>query len=115
EAEYFVFALPLEQMAYYVNRSATMTYHDPSLRRLILLAEHTDWMAGIQFYLEESFDLVSGHIVCMDSEWALTAIEETQFWKDVDFETTDKKRLSPPLKAVISVDIAAWDRKGHFV
>jgi uncharacterized protein with NAD-binding domain and iron-sulfur cluster len=115
EAEYFVFALPLEQMAYYVNRSATMTYHDPSLRKLILLAEHTDWMAGIQFYLEESFDLVSGHIVCMDSEWALTAIEETQFWKDVDFETTDKKRLSPPLKAVISVDIAAWDRKGHFV
>ena len=54
----------------------------------------------------DSSTKLSGHIVCMDSEWALTAIEETQFWKDVDFETTDKKRLSPPLKAVISVDIA---------
>ena len=104
---YFIFALPLEQMAYYVNRSTMLTYHDPSLRRIVLLSEYTDWMAGIQFFLKEPFNLIAGHIVCMDSEWSLTAIEETQFWRDVD--------LPPDVKGVLSVDIAAWDRKGRFV
>jgi hypothetical protein len=104
---YFIFALPLEQMAYYVNRSTMLTYHDPSLRRIVLLSEYTDWMAGIQFFLKEPFNLIAGHIVCMDSEWSLTAIEETQFWRDVD--------LPSDVKGVLSVDIAAWDRKGRFV
>ena len=104
---YFIFALPLEQMAYYVNRSTMLTYHDPSLRRIVLLSEYTDWMAGIQFFLKEPFNLVAGHVVCMDSEWCLTAIEETQFWRDVE--------LPSDVRGVLSVDIAAWDRKGRFV
>ena len=113
EASYFVFPLPLEQMAYYVNRSAMMTFHDPSLRRLVKLANHMDWMAGIQFYLEKPFEFVGehrarGHLVSMDSEWAITAIEQTQFWREGD-------QLPSGLKGVISVDIAAWDRVGRFV
>jgi len=112
--DYFIFALPLEQMAYYVNRSVALTEHDPSLRRIVRLSEYMDWMAGIQFYLKEPFRLVAGHIVCMDSNWSLTAIEEAQFWRDsplkVKVEGTETE-----IKAVLSVDIAAWDRKGRFV
>jgi uncharacterized protein with NAD-binding domain and iron-sulfur cluster len=104
--DFFIFALPLEQMAYYVNRSTMMTHHDPSLRQIVLLAEHVDWMAGIQFFLQEPVDLGPGHIVCMDAEWGLTAIEEMQYWRDV--------QLPEDVKAIISVDIAAWDRKGRF-
>jgi hypothetical protein len=107
DGDYFLFALPVEQMAYYVNRSATMTHHDPTLKRVVKLAEYTDWMAGIQFFLREPFDAVKGHVCCMDSEWGLTAIEETQFWRDIDDFPSD-------VKSVISVDIAAWDAKGRF-
>jgi hypothetical protein len=103
---YFVFALPIEQMAYQVNRSPMLTHYDPSLRNLILLAEYTDWMVGIQFYLTEEVELVRGHLVCMDSEWGLTAVEHTQYWRDAT--------LPPDIKAIISVDIASWDRKGRF-
>jgi uncharacterized protein with NAD-binding domain and iron-sulfur cluster len=102
----YVFALPLEQMAYYVNRAPMMTQYDPSLRRIVLLSESTDWMAGIQFFLTEEVDFAPGHLVCMDSEWSLTAIEETQFWRDVD--------LPEGVRTIISVDVAAWDRKGRF-
>jgi uncharacterized protein with NAD-binding domain and iron-sulfur cluster len=106
DADYFVFALPVEQMAYYVNRSAMLTYHDPSLERIVQLARHTDWMGGIQFYLKQSIDISEGHLVCMDSEWSLTAIEQTQFWPDI--------RIPKEVRSIVSVDVAAWDRKGRF-
>ena len=112
--DYFIFALPLEQMAYYVNRSVAMTEHDPSLRRIVRLSEYMDWMAGIQFYLKEPFRLVAGHIVCMDSNWSLTAIEEAQFWRDSPLKVKVQDSEAE-VKAVLSVDIAAWDRKGRFV
>jgi uncharacterized protein with NAD-binding domain and iron-sulfur cluster len=117
KGRYFVFALPVEQMAYYVNRDAAMTLHDPSLRNIVLLSEYTDWMAGIQFYLKEPFDYVPGHIVCMDSQWSLTAIEHTQFWRDIDLKVTLKpgSNRTVNLRGVLSVDIAAWDTKGRFV
>jgi uncharacterized protein with NAD-binding domain and iron-sulfur cluster len=111
-AEYFVFALPLEQMAYYVNRSPALQYLDPSLSRVVRLAAHLDWMAGIQFYLGQSCDLGSGHVVSLDSPWALTAIEQTQFWRTSDLP---RDTLPPDVQAIVSVDIAAWDRKGRFI
>jgi hypothetical protein len=104
---YFVFALPLEQMAYYINRSGSMLDYDPELRRILKLVDHTDWMCGIQFYLRETFQSVRGHLVAADSPWGITAIEQTQFWRDVD--------LPPGIKGVISVDISAWDKPGKFV
>jgi hypothetical protein len=107
-ADYFVFALPVEQMAYHVNRSTQATFFDPDLLKIVELTRHLDWMAGIQFYFKEPIDLGQGHIVAMDSEWGLTAIEQTQFWDDL--ETWPNK-----VKAVLSVDIAAWDRRGRFV
>jgi hypothetical protein len=119
-AQYFVFALPVEQMAYYANRTAAMTFHDPSLNNLLRLTPYVSWMAGIQFYLKEPCHLVEGHLLCMDSEWSLTAIEQTQFWGDTNFElrgALQKKlqRAGQQVKAVLSVDISTWDRPGRFV
>jgi uncharacterized protein with NAD-binding domain and iron-sulfur cluster len=107
DADFYVFALPAEQMAYYVNRSATMTSYAPSLRRIVQLSTTLDWMAGVQFYFKFPLDIAPGHIVCGDSEWALTAIEQTQFWRDVP--------LPPGVQAILSVDISAWGQKGRFV
>jgi hypothetical protein len=107
-ADYFVMALPLEQMAYHVNRSVMMTTHDPSLERIVSLSSYTDWMAGIQFYLSEEADLGEGHMIFMDSEWALTAIEQVQFWRGVG-------GVPKAVKGIVSVDISAWDKRGRFV
>jgi uncharacterized protein with NAD-binding domain and iron-sulfur cluster len=105
EAEYFVLALPLEQLAYYVNRVTMMTYLAPSLRKVIPLSREMDWMAGIQFYFGTTLDVSPGHLVGLDSDWALTAIEHTQFWEDI--------KLPSDVRAVLSVDIAAWNKKGR--
>ena len=107
EADYFVFALPLEQMAYYINRSTMLTFLAPELRNLVRLSRHMDWMAGIQFYLRDPVEIAPGHLVGMDSTWSLTAIEQTQFWKDVS--------LPDGIKAILSVDIAAWDQRGRTI
>jgi hypothetical protein len=105
EGDHFVLALPLEQVAYHVNRTTMLSFLAPELRNLIRLSRHMDWMSGIQFYLRSPLDVSPGHVVGLDSTWALTAVEQTQFWKDVE--------LPPGVKAILSVDIAAWDKKGR--
>jgi len=107
-ADYYVLALPIEQMAYQVQISEAMRRIDPSLSNIIRLSEHVDWMAGIQFYLKEKLEITRGHIACLDSPWQLTAIEQVQFWPDIDIEHRNRERV----KAILSVDISAWDRKG---
>jgi uncharacterized protein with NAD-binding domain and iron-sulfur cluster len=109
-ADHFVFALPVEQMAYYISRSDTLQEYDPSLRNILRLSEHVDWMAGIQFYLRNVVNITRGHIDLLDSEWALTAVSAVQFWKDSEYRLPE----SEPVRSILSVDISAWDRKGRF-
>lgn len=106
EDDLYVFSIPVEQMAYYVSVSTTMRSYDDSLERLTALSGQVDWMAGIQFYLKSPLNIDRGHIVCADTEWALTAIEQTQFWTNVD--------LPKGAESVLSVDISAWDQPGRF-
>lgn len=103
-ADFFVLALPLEQLAYHVNRSEMLTFFAPELRNVLRLSRHMDWMAGIQFYLNAHVSFSPGHLVGMNSPWALTAIESTAFWKDVS--------LPSDVKSILSVDISAWDQLG---
>jgi uncharacterized protein with NAD-binding domain and iron-sulfur cluster len=111
-ADYYVFALPVEQMAYHVQRSATLRALDPSLTNLILLSEHVDWMAGIQFFFTRKLEINRGHIACLDSEWQITAIEQAQFWGDeIDIEGRNRGKV----KSVLSVDISAWNTRGRVV
>ncbi|HLK92523.1 MAG TPA: FAD-dependent oxidoreductase, partial [Polyangia bacterium] len=102
---YFVLSLPLEQLAYYVDRSTMWTFLAPEMRDVIGLSRHMDWMAGIQFYLRQPLDVSPGHIIGLDSSWALTAIEQTQYWRQI--------LLPPDVSAVLSVDISVWDQKGR--
>ncbi len=105
DVDYYVFALPVEQIAYFINRSTMMTHYDPSLRNVVKLSASTDWMAGIQFYLSAPLNIEAGHIVCADSEWALTAVDHTQFWRDAGVPKT--------VQSILSVDISEWGKKGR--
>lgn len=103
-ADYYIAALPVEVMA------SLMT---PELKRAAPSLAHLDklqtrWMNGIQFYLSEDVPMTHGHVIYLDSPWALTSISQRQFWKDVDFSQFGDGSV----RGIVSVDISDWDAPG---
>jgi len=66
-------------------------------------------MNGAMFYLREEVKLVKGHIIFMDSEWALTAISQVQFWPAGYLAGCGNGNVN----GVLSVDISDWDTCGR--
>jgi uncharacterized protein with NAD-binding domain and iron-sulfur cluster len=67
------------------------------------------WMNGIMFYLDRDVPLQHGHAIFIDSEWALTAISQAQFWPEVDLEARGDGRV----EGILSVDVSEWERPGR--
>jgi len=105
-ADYFIGALPVERMAELL--SPELLAADPSLANLHALTEYVEWMIGIQYYLREDVPISRGHIIHVDSPWALTSISQPQFWKDYDVSA----RGDGLARGVLSVDISDWDVPG---
>jgi uncharacterized protein with NAD-binding domain and iron-sulfur cluster len=105
-ADYFIGALPVERMAELLTPDLLAA--DPSLANLHDLTEYVEWMNGIQFYLKEDIPLARGHVICVDSPWALTAVSQPQFWKDFDLSSYGDGGV----RGLLSVDISDWDVKG---
>ena len=104
--DYYIGALPVEQMAPLITRSVVDC--DPQLRHLTELATHVEWMNGMQFYILRPLPIVHGHVIYIDSPWALTSVSQGQFWSEKlsrysDGDTGD----------IISVDISNWNTPGH--
>jgi uncharacterized protein with NAD-binding domain and iron-sulfur cluster len=59
------------------------------------------WMTGIVYHLKERRELPKGHLLCLESDWALTAIEQTDTWKGVD---------TGPWSTIVSVNVSDWFR-----
>ncbi|MFL6156169.1 MAG: FAD-dependent oxidoreductase [Marmoricola sp.] len=78
EADWFVFAMPVEQITKLLTPAVLAA--DPGLGRLRNL--RTDWMNGIQFFLSRRPDIpIKGHVAYLDTPWALTSIEQGNFWR----------------------------------
>jgi 15-cis-phytoene desaturase len=107
EADHYVGALPVERMRPLV--SDAMREADPRLGGLAHLA--TEWMTGAQFFLDRPLPIVEGHIVLVDSPWAVTAVSQAQFWPRTDLAAFGDGRV----RGVLSVIIANWDAPGTFV
>jgi uncharacterized protein with NAD-binding domain and iron-sulfur cluster len=101
-ADHYVAAMPVEQLVKLL--SPTLVAAEPRLRRLHLL--RTRWMNGILFYLYRDVPIVRGHVIYIDSDWALTSISQRQFWPRVDFERLGDGREG----GILSVDISDWER-----
>ena len=87
---------------------AAVIQADPTLTGTIELSNDVSWMTGVQFYLNEVVDLNKGHIIFSDSPWAITAISQSQFWKNFPMNTfADGKS-----KTVLSCDVSDWDQEG---
>src|SRR6185436_11649089 len=79
--DHYVAALPLEDIAPLV--SDRLAAADPTLANLRALAPNLEWMNGVQFYLHRAVPSAHGHVIHIDTEWALTSISQLQFWRDV--------------------------------
>jgi 15-cis-phytoene desaturase len=105
-ADYHVAAIPVEVMQGLLTPELARAA--PSLARLGEL--RTEWMNGIQFYLETDQPLAHGHTIYLDSNWALTSISQRQFWRGYDLSTYGNGRVG----GILSVDISNWTAPGNF-
>ncbi|WHY69631.1 FAD-dependent oxidoreductase [Neobacillus sp. SuZ13] len=105
-ADFYVSTLPVEAMAPLV--SADMLRADPALIGLKKLTKDVDWMNGLQFFMKRDVPIVNGHLIIMDSPWAITAISQKQFWDGKDLQAYGDGQV----RGIISVDISEWNQPG---
>ncbi|MFF3014722.1 FAD-dependent oxidoreductase [Streptomyces sp. NPDC057939] len=105
EADWFVCAVPAEAAVRTLGPEVCEL--DDSLAGIDRL--ETDWMTGVQFFLRERTPLVRGHVIHVDSPWALTSIAQAQFWSDIDFPN---RYGDGAVRDCLSVDVSAWDVPG---
>uniref|UniRef100_Q01RY7 Amine oxidase n=1 Tax=Solibacter usitatus (strain Ellin6076) TaxID=234267 RepID=Q01RY7_SOLUE len=103
-ADYYVAAMPVEVMAPLMTPELKRAA--PSLANLDKLK--TRWMNGIQFYLSKDAPLVNGHVIYLDSPWALTSVSQRQFWTNVDLSQYGDGTV----RGILSVDISDWEAPG---
>lgn len=80
-ADHYVSALPVEHAR--VTWGPELRAADPQFARCDEL--RTDWMVGVQFYLKRPVGIVHGHTIYIDSPWAITSVNQAQFWDVRDF------------------------------
>jgi uncharacterized protein with NAD-binding domain and iron-sulfur cluster len=103
-ADFYIAALPVEVMAALLTDDLKRAA--PSLANLGKLK--TRWMNGIQFYLSKDEPLVNGHVIYLDSPWALTSISQRQFWTNMDLSQYGDGTV----RGILSVDISDWEAPG---
>lgn len=111
EADYFVAAVPVEQMAVLLKNSPDLLTIDATLgfiQKLAAPATHAlNWMNGIQYYLNVDVKLAPGHVICLDSPWAVTAISQARFWPRHPLSGYGDGQV----KGLLSVDVSNWFEK----
>src|SRR5947209_7562321 len=69
---------------------------------------NVDWMNGAQYYLYRDVPTAHGHVIHIDSEWALTSVSQLQFWRSVAPEQFGASGV----RSVLSVDVSDWTAPG---
>ncbi len=112
-ADYYVLAVPLDIAIGLI--SPAMGALDAGLETL--RNENADdlaaWMVGIQYFLYEDVPLVRGHLFLPDAPWALTAISQAQFWRDLGL--VRRTFGDGNVGGCLSVDISDWNTPGKLV
>jgi uncharacterized protein with NAD-binding domain and iron-sulfur cluster len=99
----YVLALPVERVRPLVT--ADMIAADPHLDDLTKL--QVSWMNGIQFYLKNDVPMTRGHVIYVNTPWALTSISQQQFWR------TDLSSYGDgTVRGLLSVDVSDWTTPG---
>ena len=104
---FVISSLPVEVFAQLV--SPKMLACDSSLSNIQKLRKHVDWMNGIMFYFDIPVPVLHGHMMYIDSPWALTSVSQTQFWSNIKFS---QQYGDGKIKGLMSVNISDWDQPG---
>ncbi|HYC26333.1 MAG TPA: polyprenyl synthetase family protein, partial [Roseiarcus sp.] len=104
--DFYLAALPIERIAPMVDD--VLLSADPALAGLKTLSTNVAWMNGVQFYLRRPLPTARGHVIHIDTEWALTSISQLQFWRDLGPEQFGDSYVS----GVLSVDVSDWTAPG---
>lgn len=62
--------------------------------------------AGIQFFLDEDYRFLDGHVYYPESEWGLTSISQSQF-------RSDQAAMRFRYRGLVSVVIGNWEKEGN--
>ncbi|WP_443147756.1 hypothetical protein [Nitrospira sp.] len=65
-------------------------------------------MNGIQFYITHPLPIAHGHVIFVDTPWALTSISHGQFWPNFDLA----KFSDGDTRDILSVDISTRNMTG---
>jgi putative NAD(P)-binding protein len=111
QADYYVMAVPVEEAAAVLDSSPGVAAAGERLTGITdTLCRDVRSMTGMQFYLKKPLanlppDL--GHALYVDTEWALTSIEQSNFWR-APFD--DIRRWgSGNIRTVWSIDVSDWN------
>jgi geranylgeranyl pyrophosphate synthase/uncharacterized protein with NAD-binding domain and iron-sulfur cluster len=104
--DHYIAAIPIERIAPLMN--VGLLAADPALANLRALAANVEWMNGVQFYLRRDVPTAHGHVIHIDTEWALTSISQLQFWRNVPAEMFD----DGDVRGIVSVDVSDWTAPG---
>jgi uncharacterized protein with NAD-binding domain and iron-sulfur cluster len=107
EADWFVLAVPVER----ARRLLDTRFRRVDARFDGLDALQTRWMNGLQFFLSREVPIVRGHVVYVDSPWALSSISQAQFWERRNFI---RDYGHGNARECLSVDIADFSQPGMF-
>ncbi len=103
-ADHYVAALPVERLQPLLTPALLAA--EPRLIAVQANKLKVRWMNGVMFYLDHDVPLVNGHILFVDSPWALTAVSQKQFWRNIDLI----KRGDGRVQGILSVDVSDWER-----
>ncbi len=103
--EDYIFALPVEVMAQLVTPEIAEAA--PSVAQLDEL--ETGWMIGLQYFFDRDVAINRGHILYVDSPWALTSIFEHQYWDKIELS----KYGDGDVKGFLSICISDWNTPGN--
>ena len=106
QGDLYLAALPLERIAPMID--ADLVAADPKLAALRTLAPNVEWMNGVQYYLRRDIPTTHGHVIHIDTPWALTTISQLQFWRSV----TPEQFGDSEVRGVLSVDVSDWTLPG---
>ena len=104
--DYYIAALPVEIMAGLISED--LVTGDRTLANLRRLGTSTAWMSGLQFYLNRDVPVTHGHVLYVDTPWALTSISQPDFWPNFPMDQFGDGTV----KGLISAIPSNW---GYFI
>jgi uncharacterized protein with NAD-binding domain and iron-sulfur cluster len=104
--DHYLVALPIERIAPLLK--GPLLAAAPAFGDLLTLAANVEWMNGVQFFLHRDVPIAHGHVIHIDTEWALTSISPLRFWRNVPPEQFGDSDV----RGILSIDVSDWTTPG---